>query len=72
MDKRETERARLVEAADRAEIIQLLHRYALSIDTADWALLPDIFTPEAQIDFGSVDQYVETGSVVQGLDSIRS
>ena len=67
-----TEHARLREAADRAEIIQLLHRYALSIDTADWSLLPEVFTSDAEIDFGSVDQYVESESVVRGLDAIRT
>ena len=64
--------ARLMEAADRSEIIQLLHRYALVIDTADWSLLPRVFTPSARVDFGSVDQYVESDSVVQGLAAIRS
>jgi hypothetical protein len=64
--------ARLLEAADRSEIIQLLHRYALVIDTADWSLLPSVFTADARLDFGSVDQYVESNSVLQGLASIRS
>jgi hypothetical protein len=71
-EKRENELARLAEAADRGEIIQLLHRYALAIDTPDWDLLPSIFTPDATIDFGSVDQYVEGDSAVQGLDAIRA
>jgi len=72
--EREPDWARLMEAADRSEIIQLLHRYALVIDTAGWSLLPSVFTPDAhaRVDFGSVDQYVESDSVVQGLDSIRS
>jgi alkylhydroperoxidase/carboxymuconolactone decarboxylase family protein YurZ len=66
------ESQRLREAADRAEIIELLHRYASAIDTPDWELLPLIFTPDARIDFGSVDQYVEADSVVEGIDAIRA
>jgi hypothetical protein len=68
---REPDWARLTEAADRSEITQLLHRYAMAIDTPDWSLLPTIFTPDAHVDFGSVDQYVESESVVQGLAAIR-
>ena len=37
---REPDWARLIEAADRSEITQLLHRYAMAIDTPDWSLLP--------------------------------
>jgi len=71
-NEREPDWTRLEEAADRSEIIQLLHRYALAIDTPDWSLLPSVFTPDARVDFGSVDQYVEFESSAQGLDAIRS
>jgi hypothetical protein len=55
---------------DRAEIIELLHRYALAIDTADWALLRGLFTADATADFASVGQYVEGESSVRGVDAI--
>lgn len=55
---------------DRAEIIELLHRYALAIDTADWALLRSLFCADASADFASVGQYVEGESAVRGVDAI--
>jgi hypothetical protein len=66
------ERARLAAAADRAELVELLHRYALMIDTWQWDLLPEVFSADAEVDFGSVDRYVESDSVVRGLQEIRA
>lgn len=66
------EKRRLAEAADRMEIQELLHRYAHAIDTGNLALLAEVFTPDATLDFGSVDQYVEGASVVRGLETIRN
>ena len=63
---------RLAEAADRMEITELLHRYAHAIDSAQLDLLADVFTPDATLDFGSVDQYVEGESIVKGLARIRA
>ena len=57
-------------ARDRAEIIELLHRYALAIDTADWALLRAVFADDARVDFSSVGQYVEGDAAVRGADAI--
>ena len=45
--------------ADRVELAELMHRYALAIDTAQFDDLRDVFTADASVDFGSVDQYVE-------------
>ena len=45
--------------ADRVELAELMHRYALAIDTAQFEDLREVFTPDASVDFGSVDQYVE-------------
>lgn len=55
---------------DRAEIIELLHRYALAIDTGDWALLRSLFTPDAVADFSSVGQYAAGESSMRGVDAI--
>jgi hypothetical protein len=59
-------------AADRAEIVELLHRYALAIDTADWELLRRVFSQDACADFASVGAYVAEGDsgLVQGADAI--
>lgn len=63
---------RLAEAADRMEIIELLHRYAAAIDGGQLDLLADVFTPDATLDFGSVEQYVEGETVVKGFGPIRA
>ena len=68
----EAERRRLLEAADRMEITELLHRYAYAIDNGRLDLLTEVFTPDATLDFGSVDQYVEGESVVRSLGAIRA
>ena len=68
----EAERSRLLEAADRMEITELLHRYAHAIDNGRLDLLAEVFTPDATLDFGSVDQYVEGESVVRSLGAIRA
>jgi len=70
-DANETQR-RLAEAADRIEITELLHRYAHAIDSAQLGLLAEVFTKDAVLDFGSVDQYVEGETVVSGLATIRA
>lgn len=41
------------ELADRAEIHDLIHRYAWAIDTRDWALLDACFTDDAHVDYSS-------------------
>lgn len=63
---------RLAEAADRMEIIELLHRYAAAIDNADFALLAEVFTPDATLDFGSVGEYIEGETLVRGFGPIRA
>jgi len=64
------EQRRFALAADRAEIIELLHRYALMVDLAEWKLMPEVFTEDVEIDFGSVDQYVEKESITRGLEAV--
>ncbi|RJL35265.1 nuclear transport factor 2 family protein [Bailinhaonella thermotolerans] len=41
------------EAQDRAEIGELLARYAYAVDTGRWDLLREVFTPDATIDYTS-------------------
>ncbi len=69
---KDAEQQRLAEAADRIEITELLHRYAHAVDSANFDLLAEVFTPDATLDFGSVDQYVEGESIVKGIGAIRS
>lgn len=63
---------RLAEAADRMEITELLHRYAYAVDNGEFELFDEVFTQDATVDFGSVDEYVEGASVVTGLPAIRA
>ena len=57
-------------ATDRIELSELMHRYALAIDTADWEALRDVFVADASVDFGSVDRYVEGDTGVKGIEAI--
>ena len=43
----------LQEIADRIEIDDLLTRYATALDTKDWDLYANCFTPDASIDYSS-------------------
>lgn len=45
--------AALRDLADRIEIRELLTRYAWAIDTKDWALLDEVFVPDASLDYSS-------------------
>ena len=37
---------------DRAAVIDTVNRYATALDSRDWALLDEVFTPDAVGDFG--------------------
>ncbi len=39
---------------DKAEIAELMYRYARAVDTKDWALLTSVFTEDAHLDYSSV------------------
>ena len=43
----------LQEISDRVQIQDLLTRYALAIDTKDWALLDTCFLPDSTVDYTS-------------------
>ena len=45
----------LGELTDKAEIRELLFRYARAVDDKDWALMSTVFTPAARLDYTSVD-----------------
>jgi ketosteroid isomerase-like protein len=38
---------------DRAAVIDTVNRYATALDSRDWALLDEVFTPDAVGDFGA-------------------
>ena len=45
--------ASVQELLDRFEIDDLLTRYTMAVDNADWDLLDTVFTPDARIDYTS-------------------
>ena len=49
---------------DRAEITDLLTRYAHAVDRRDWALFRTVFTPDARID------YTQVGGIAGDLDTV--
>ena len=49
---------------DRAEITDLLTRYARAVDRRDWDLFRSVFTPDAQID------YTQVGGIAGSLDEV--
>jgi len=61
---------RLLAAADRLEIAELMHRYAWAIDHWEWALLDEVFAAEAEGDFSSVKQYVGGDGIARGRAAI--
>jgi len=48
---------------DRAEVIDTVNRYATALDSRDWALLDEVFTPDAVGDFGA--------GVLNGREALR-
>lgn len=53
------------EVADRIEIDDLLTRYATAVDTKDWELYENCFTPDAYID------YTASGGIKGTLTEVR-
>ena len=49
---------------DRAEITDLLTRYARAVDRKDWDLFRSVFTPDARID------YTQVGGIAGNLDEV--
>ena len=49
---------------DRAEITDLLTRYARAVDRKDWDLFRSVFTPDARID------YTQVGGTAGSLDEV--
>lgn len=63
----------LIETADRLAIADVLARYCRGIDRCDAAELADVFTPDAQLDYGDGTRPIaETISgLMQGLGTMR-
>ncbi|MET8877862.1 nuclear transport factor 2 family protein [Nocardia sp. NPDC004604] len=55
----------LQEISDRLEIEDLMVRYSHAVDTQQWDLLDDVFTPDAHIDYSAM------GGAVGDLESTK-
>jgi SnoaL-like protein len=42
---------------DRENLVELTHRYATAIDGHQYSLLTEVFTDDAQVDYGEVGQW---------------
>jgi hypothetical protein len=63
---------RLLRAADKVEIIELLSRYHQAIDANDWEALPSIFTADAECHYLRQEEtFGIAGSNLVGLAAIR-
>lgn len=69
-------------AEDRFAVHDVMHRYALAIDTKDWSLLETVFADRVTADFrsfggkqifeGSASEWVENvRSTIQGMDATQ-
>jgi hypothetical protein len=56
----------LTQISDRLEIEGLLARYARAIDSGDWDVLDEVFTPDAQID------YTATGGIAAAYGEVKA
>ncbi|MEU5865136.1 nuclear transport factor 2 family protein [Nonomuraea sp. NPDC047529] len=54
------------EIADRLEIADLLARYSRAVDSGEWDLLDEVFSPDAVIDYRSA------GGIRGGLAEVKS
>jgi len=66
----------------RLDVHDVMHRYALAVDTKDWAALRSVFTPEITADFrsfgakavwsGPADEWVaQVRSTIEGMDATQ-
>lgn len=60
-------------AEDRLAVHDVMHRYALAIDTKNWTLLETVFEDQVTADFRSFgNKEIFAGSAVKWIDIIRS
>ncbi len=41
---------------DKDEIIGLINQYAVALDERRWELLPDLFTPDVEVNYGGIER----------------
>ena len=53
---------------DRDDIVELTIRYATAIDSKQYALLQDVFTDDATVDYGVVGRWTGGAAVAQFME----
>ncbi|CAM3277724.1 polyketide cyclase [Mycobacterium intermedium] len=56
---------------DRDEIFDLTVRYATAIDTRQYQLLAEVFTADAEVDYGEIGQWTSAEQVVQFMEAVH-
>ncbi|OBK71715.1 nuclear transport factor 2 family protein [Mycobacterium sp. 1274761.0] len=57
--------------SDRDEIVELTHRYASAIDDQQYARLAEVFTEDADIDYGEVGHWTGAAEVAQFMEAVH-
>jgi hypothetical protein len=55
--------------SDRDDLFDLTIRYATAIDTNQYSLLTEVFTDDAQVDYGEVGQWTGGAEVAQFMEA---
>jgi uncharacterized protein (TIGR02246 family) len=61
----------MTELSDRDEIVELTHRYASAIDDRQYARLAEVFTDDADIDYGQVGHWRGAAEVAQFMEAVH-
>jgi hypothetical protein len=57
--------------ADKAQITDVLIRYATGIDFKDWALLRTCWTDDVEVDYGEVGQYSGVEAITDLMEQLH-
>lgn len=57
---------------DKAQITDVLIRYATGIDLKDWALLRTCWTDDVEVDYGEVGQYSGVDAITGLMEQLHS
>ena len=58
--------------ADKAQIAEVLIRYATGIDFKDWALLRTCWTDDVEVDYGEVGQYSGVDAITDLMSQLHN
>ncbi len=57
---------------DRADIIDVLVRYATGIDRRDWPLFRTVFTADCVLDYGEIGKWNGVDAVTEFMDQVHA